>query len=515
VIGIRDVGHVRAAEEAAFRVVPAGDLMQRAAFALSVACARLLQGARGGVVGSRVVLLVGSGNNGGDALWAGAMLAGRGARVDALALGDAIHAEGAMALRGAGGRVHRWGLGDARQADLVWRADLAIDGILGIGGSGALHADAAALAALTADCGAIVVAVDVPSGVDADTGIVSGAAVSADVTVTFGAIKPGLVVAPGSLRSGAVQVIDIGLEFDAPASARIIEEIDVASWVAEPAPDSYKYRRGVVAVSAGSGLYPGAALLAASAARHGNVGMVRFLDRGDATARTVVSRYPDVVVDGSEPSAQPRVDAWACGPGFPGDATDALTVVAVLSTDLPVVLDAGALTVVADSVDVRRRLVERAERGLVTVLTPHEGEFERIVPGLLDRGLGRLAATRAAAAQLGAVVVLKGPGTVIAGPSGRAFVDVVGTADLGVAGSGDVLTGLMAAVLAGAWAEGRRDPDGLVEAVAAAVWLHGAAGRIAALRAPVTSTGISDALPCAIRLARFGEEFQDGTGQPC
>ncbi len=367
VIGIHDIARVRAAEEAAFRVVPTGALMQRAAFALSVACARLLRGARGAVVGSRVVLLVGSGNNGGDALWAGAMLARRGCHVDALALADTVHAEGAAALQRAGGRMHRWADGDERLADLVDRADLAVDGILGIGGSGALKADAASLVGLVAGSGAIVVAVDVPSGVDADSGLVTGACVAADVTVTFGALKPGLVVAPGSLRSGAVQLVDIGLEFDGPAVARIIEGLDVASWVAEPAPDAYKYRRGVVAVSAGSAQYPGAALLATSAARHGNAGMVRFLDRADGTAASVVSRYPDVVVDGSEPIGQPRVDAWACGPGFPGDQTDALTVAAVLATDLPVVLDAGALTVVAESPQVRHRIAERAEQGLVTV----------------------------------------------------------------------------------------------------------------------------------------------------
>ena len=514
-IGIHDIAGVRAAEEAAFRVAPSGALMQRAAFALSVACARLLRGARGAVVGSRVVLLVGSGNNGGDALWAGAMLARRGCHVDALALADTVHVEGAAALERAGGRVRRWVDGDERLAGLVDRADLAVDGILGIGGSGALRADAAGLVGLVAGSGAIVVAVDVPSGVDADSGLVAGACVAADVTVTFGAVKPGLVVAPGSLRSGAVQLVDIGLEFDGPPVAGIVEALDVASWVTEPAPDAYKYRRGVVAVSAGSAQYPGAALLATSAARHGNAGMVRFLDRADGTAASVVSRYPDVVVDGSEPIGQPRVDAWACGPGFPGDQTDALTVSAVLATDLPVVLDAGALTVVAESPQVRRRIAERAEQGIATVITPHEGEFERLLPGLLDRSSGRLAATVAAAAQLGAVVVLKGPGTIIAGPSGGAFVDVEGTADLGVAGSGDVLTGLLAAILAGAWAEGRRDPDELVEGAAAAVWLHGAAGRLAAGRAPVTSTDVSDALPGAIRLARFGRPSHGEGDGPC
>ena len=514
-ITVHGVAEVRSAEELAFQDVPEGDLMQRAAFALSVSCAGLLRAARGAVAGSRVVLLVGSGNNGGDALWAGAMLARRGCRVDALTLSERVHPDGARALTRAGGRIHRWDRADAALAVLVERADLSIDGILGIGGSGCLRPDAAELVALTGASGALVVAVDVPSGVDADTGVVSGPAVMADATLTFGALKPGLVVAPGSMRAGGVQVVDIGLVFGGAPTAYVMEGIDAAAWVGEPQPDSHKYRRGVVAVSAGSGQYPGAALLATSAARHGNVGMVRFLDRADGTAAGVVSRYPDTVVDGSDPSDQPRVDAWACGPGFPGDRVDEATVSAVLATRLPVVLDAGALSVVADSDDVRDRIFRRGQQAIVTVLTPHDGEFERILPGLLEKAPGRLGAARAAARELGCIIVLKGPGTIIAGPEGRVFVDVEGTVDLGTAGSGDVLTGLTAAVLAGAWVGGRREPGELVEAVAAAVWLHGAAGRIAALGAPVTATDIADAIPAAIRRARFGDPSVDRAGAPC
>jgi ADP-dependent NAD(P)H-hydrate dehydratase / NAD(P)H-hydrate epimerase len=177
---------------------------------------------------------------------------------------------------------------------------------------------------------------------------------------------------------------------------------------------------------------------------------------------------------------------------------------AVLEARVPVVLDAGALTVVAEDADVRAAIADRASRGLPTVLTPHEGEFERMQPGLLA-ALGRLDAARAAASALGAVIVLKGPGTVIVDPDGTAFVDTEGTADLGTAGSGDVLTGVVAAVLAGAWADGVRVPASLTEATAAAVWLHGRAGREAAVDAPVTAPDVAAAVPAAIRIAREGD----------
>jgi hydroxyethylthiazole kinase-like uncharacterized protein yjeF len=505
-IDVRRVAQLRAAEEAAFTKVAEGVLMQRAAHGLSVTIASLLREARGAVVGSSVALMVGSGNNGGDALWAGAMLARRGCRVDAFTVAHRWHAEGATALLRAGGHMHPWLPDAADLLAILSDADVVVDGLLGIGGAGGLRPDAESLVEVVSATDAFIVAVDVPSGVDADSGDVAGAAVDADVTVTFGAVKPGLLVAPGSMRCGSTVLIDIGLEFDGRADVRVLEAIDVAAWVAEPGADAYKYRRGVVGVSAGSVAYPGAALLAASAARHGNVGMTRFLDRGDANAATVLARFPEIVVDGTEPRNQPRVDAWACGPGFPGDHTDLNTVNAVLDAPVPVVLDAGALSILAESDHVQATVAERAAQALVTVITPHEGEFERIFPGLLDSAGGRLAAATLAASSLSAVVVLKGPGTLVASPDGSTFVDTEGTSDLGTAGSGDVLTGLIGAILAGAWAGGARTLAELHEAVAAAVWLHGRAGRIAALSGPVVAGGIAESLPAAVRFARYGEQ---------
>ena len=507
-IDVRTVAEVRAAEETAFAVTAEGTLMQRAATGLAVTVTSLLGQATGSVVGSRVLLLVGSGNNGGDALWAGAMLAQRGCRVDALTLGQRWHQQGAAALLRAGGRL--WSFGDADLAELVASADVVIDGILGIGGNGGLRDDAAVLVEEVASSEALVVAVDIPSGIDADTGTVAGAAVHADVTVTFGALKPGLVVAPGSLHCGATVLVDIGLEFTDEPAVRIIEALDVAGYVPEPAADAYKYRRGVVGVSAGSGAYPGAALLASGSARRANVGMPRFLDRSDGVSATVVTQFPDIVVDGTAPSAQSRIDAWACGPGFPGDQDDDVTVSAVLVSPVPVILDAGALSVVARSGEVRDAILKRSGSGRPTVLTPHEGEFERIWPGLLASSTGRLEAATKAAQDVAAIVVLKGPGTVVAAPDGSAFVDTEGTSDLGTAGSGDVLTGLVAGLLAGAWADGRRAMDDALEAVASAVWLHGRAGRIAAHGGPVVATDLIDALPEAIRVARFGDDAEYG-----
>ena len=193
-----DVATIRAAETALMASLPPGTLMDRASFGLAATAAQLLQR----VYGSRVVLLVGSGDNGGDALFAGALLARRGAIVSAVLLGSSAHVAGLAALRAAGGRVEG--------PDAVLGADLVLDGIVGIGGAGALR-EAAAEVVSSIPVESTVLAVDVPSGVDADTGVVAGAAVHAHVTVTFGTWKPGLLIDPGAQCAGAVEFVDIGL----------------------------------------------------------------------------------------------------------------------------------------------------------------------------------------------------------------------------------------------------------------------------------------------------------------
>src|SRR5450755_3304465 len=221
------VADVRAAESALMAQLPDGTLMQRAATGLASACARLL----GQVYGSRVVILAGTGDNGGDALYAGALLARRGAAVTAITTGPRAHAGGAAALLASGGRLS----GPQDAATLIDGADIIIDGILGIGGRGGLREPAAALAARAASARALVVAVDLPSGIDADTGEVAGAAVRADVTVTLGTWKPGLLIDPGATHAGIAELIDIGLAaYLAPASAAALQNADAAALLPRP-----------------------------------------------------------------------------------------------------------------------------------------------------------------------------------------------------------------------------------------------------------------------------------------
>ena len=199
------VRKVRAAEQALMAQLPPGALMQRAAAGLASVSAGLV----GKVPGSRVVVLAGSGDNGGDALFAGARLASRGAAVLAVTAGSRVHEQGAAALRAAGGRVAS--ADDDAVPAAIGAADLILDGLLGIGGRGGLREPQASLAGLAARSPAVVVAVDLPSGVDADTGVVEGSAIQADVTVTFGTLKPGLLIDPGAGHAGVVELIDIGL----------------------------------------------------------------------------------------------------------------------------------------------------------------------------------------------------------------------------------------------------------------------------------------------------------------
>lgn len=500
--GVYDVAAVRRAEESLMATLPAGTLMERAATGLADACATLLRETGTDVVGSHIVLLVGRGNNGGDTLYAGARLARRGAQVRAVCLSETWHEAGAAALRDAGGRL----VDPDRAEELVNAADLVLDGIVGIGGRGALRAEAARLANAATQSGALVVAVDIPSGVDADTGAVAdpAAVVDADATVTFGCLKPGLLLAPGRDHAGAVILVDIGLTETLPdARTRVLDADDLADAVPEPGADDYKYSRGVVGIAAGSAQYRGAAFMATGSARHGNVGMVHVLDRGDGLAAAIVDRFWDVVVSADAPSTVSRATAWTVGPGLGIDAGGAATLSAVLATEQPVVVDADALRMLRDD----GPWSALRARSAPTVITPHEGEFAALGYHL---GAGaqadRLGAARVAAADLGVVVVLKGPGTVIAAPSGLAYVDTWGGPELGTAGSGDVLAGLTGALLAGAVARGGcSDPDAAAHVAAAAVGLHGIAGRLAARDGrPVTAPDIIDALPAAIGGVRRG-----------
>ncbi|RZU43964.1 hydroxyethylthiazole kinase-like uncharacterized protein yjeF/hydroxyethylthiazole kinase-like uncharacterized protein yjeF [Streptomyces sp. BK022] len=463
---------VRAAERALMARLPEGTLMQRAAAGLAAASAEFL----GRVYGSRVVLLVGSGDNGGDALYAGARLRRRGAGVTAVLLTpDRAHEGGLAALRRAGGDV----IGPERALGAIERADLVVDGVVGIGGKGGLRPEAARLASAAERARAAIVAVDLPSGVDADTGEVSGSAVRADLTVTFGAYKPGLLIDPGREYAGTVRLVQIGLELPPEPVLQALQHEDVARLLPRPGAESDKYRRGVLGIAAGSARYPGAAVLAVSGALRGGAGAVRYVGpAGDA----VIARFPETLVSDQGPAHAGRVQAWVVGPGA-GD--DAATVAEVLRADVPVLLDADGLRL-ADRDLVRRRTAP-------TLMTPHAGEAAALLGVRREEvEAARLTSVRELAAAYRATVLLKGSTTLVADPGGGPVrVNPTGTGRLATAGSGDVLSGLAGSLLASHLSA--------VDAGSVAAYLHGLAGRLASRGAPITALDIAEHLPDAWR----------------
>lgn len=467
------VEDVRAAEEAVLAKAVPGELMRRAAFALAGHCARILtERGPGRVYGSRVVLLVGSGNNGADALLAGAELARRGARVHALLAGEA-HKEGLATFRAAGGRV----VSAVELAES--KVDLAVDGLVGIGGKGPLraqHAQLVEFAHKVRAAGGYVVAVDVPSGVLADTGEVQESAVTADETITFGCLKPGLVVTPGAWRAGVITVVDIGLQMESSPVAELIAAHEVAKIWPHPSPSDSKYSRGVVGIVAGSEKFPGAAQLAVGGALRGGAGFVRY---AGPCADAVLQRYPEVVC-GQKLTDLGRVQAWVVGPGIGDDAYPIVS--QILGTDLPAVLDADALTVFDDQLRDRVR-----RRPAPTILTPHEGEFRRMFGPI---SAGRIEAAVAAATDLKATLVLKGDRTIVAEPNAPVQVGPANARALATAGTGDVLAGLVGSLLA----TGLSPRD----AASAGVYVHAQAGIAAEQTGPVTASDVVQALRSTI-----------------
>jgi ADP-dependent NAD(P)H-hydrate dehydratase / NAD(P)H-hydrate epimerase len=461
-IDVHEVRHIRTAERYLMATLPDGALMQRAAAALAAQCARML----GGPYGARIALLVGGGDNGGDALYAGARLARRGACVEAvLAQPDRVHEGGLAALRESGGRV------SGHPVRAISTADIVFDGLLGIGGRGGLRGEAATLAELAHDRGGLVVAVDLPSGVEPDTGETPGPHVVADLTVTFGARKIALVVDPAAAAAGHLVDVDIGLApYLPPARTHVLEDSDVATLLPAPGRDAHKYTRGVVGVLAGSRQYAGAAVLAVGAAVRGGAGMVRY--PGEA-ADIVRARWPEVV------AAPGQVQAWVVGPGLGDDSARKRDVGGALAEGVPVVIDADGL----------RFLPARFHTP--ALLTPHAGELARMLDvDRTDVEARRLHYATAAARRWNAVVLLKGSTTLVVSPDGRMRANPTGTPALATAGTGDVLSGLAGSLLAGGL-----DP---FDAGSAAAWVHGQAGRIAAAAGGYPSaTDVLDALPRA------------------
>ncbi|MEO7261885.1 MAG: NAD(P)H-hydrate dehydratase [Jatrophihabitantaceae bacterium] len=459
--GAWPVSEIRDAEQRVLADLPDGALMARAARAVTVEAVGML----GFGYGARVVLLVGPGDNGGDALYAGAELSRRGVAVRAVLADPAkAHPGGLAALRAAGGR--QASLADAGPADLI------VDGLLGIGARGPVREAFVPLVRWSLNSIAPVLSVDIASGVDPDTGAVDGPAVRAATTVCMGALKAGLLVGQGRLHTGRLRLVDLGLGPQLPEPRLLrLERRDVRLPVAGPADD--KYTRGVAGVAAGSQAYPGAAQLCVGSARLGGVGGVRYA--GHAAAE-VVRRWPEVIVSDSVCEAG-RVQAWVVGPGL-GDTEQAVeSLRQVLAGEAAAVVDADGLNLLVE----RRELL--AGRSAPTVLTPHDREFERLFGEI---GPDRIGAALRAARDTGATVLLKGFATIVAEPSGRCYLNPVGAPALATAGSGDVLAGLIGSLLAVGLEPGL--------AAAAGAYLHAAAGVRAAAAGPVVAGDLLGAL---------------------
>ncbi len=508
---------VRAAEEPLLRAGPPGALMGHAAFALATEVMRQIRSRGARVPGTRVLVLAGGGNNGGDALHAAALLARRGAAVTAAVLTPAPHAEGASAARASGVRLvpidapaALGSLGAIAREAAVW-----IDGLAGIGVQGGLREPLAgavlALEALRRGLlrPPLVVAVDTPSGIGVDDGVVPGPVLAADLTVTMGACKPGLLLPPSDRLAGRVVVVDIGL---GPGLRDVVADVarltgdDVASLWPVPGAGAQKYTRGVLGLVAGSPRYPGAGVLAAAGASSAGLGMIRYLGDG-AVLAAVRSAHPEVV------GAPGRVQAWVLGPGIdpadrPATAGLAAALGSAFAEGLPTVLDAGALALLwPDHPDAVDGVLSPA-----VVLTPHAGELAQVLTargvtaddGPVERRHVEAAPARwarRAAVATGATVLLKGATTVVAAPTGPLYAQADATPWLATAGAGDVLAGVLGALLAGRSDDVRADAALAPRLAAAAALVHGRAARRAAgypSAGPIAAGDVARALPATV-----------------
>jgi NAD(P)H-hydrate epimerase len=430
---------------------PVEVLIERAGSAVAREALDLL----GGGYGRRVVVVAGKGNNGNDGRAAARRLRGRGVHVTVL---------------------------EAKSAPATLpNCDLVVDAAYGTGLRAAYDAPEAPPAAR-------VLAVDIPSGVDGATGEVRGRSMRADRTVTFAALKPGLLLHPGAGHCGEVRVADIGLDVSR-ARAHVVEDHDVAGWIPERPVDTHKWRAAVWVVAGSPGM-TGAAHLASAAAMRAGSGYVRLSTPGggdDPAAPTEVVRVPigrGLAVAQDEVA---RFGAMLVGPGLGRDDAIAAGVRDLVgSAPLPVVVDGDGLVALGTSaVDVIRA------RRHPTVLTPHDGEFAALGG---DRAPDRFAAVRALAARLGAIVLLKGPTTLVANPDGDVLVSTRGDERLATAGTGDVLAGIIAALVA------RGVPP--FEAAAAGAHLHGTAALLGPHEGLVASDLVA-LLPRAIARLRW------------
>jgi len=468
--------------------IPGATLMENAGRGAAEEIVRLLP--RNGR-GARVVVVCGKGGNGGDGFVVARRLKQRGARVAVwlAARPEEITGDPApklAALRRSGLRPVV--IDDQRSlAESLGEADLVVDALLGTGSQGAPRGTTAAAITAINESRRFVVALDIPSGLPADGGPPSGPAVRAEVTTTFAALKRGLVTGPGLDWTGRVAVVDIGIpdaEIRRGVTTFLLEASDVAAHVPRRRPSAHKGTYGRLLIVAGSVGKTGAAALAARAAMRSGAGLV--------TVATAASQQPIVATLVLEAMTEPvpetaarsvalkarevldeladARDAIAVGPGLGLDAeTQALA--RELAHDLrrPLVIDADALTALAGHLDTLRGAP--APR----CLTPHPGELARVLGrSVAEVERDRIETARACAATYGVHLVLKGAGTVIAGPDGGVFVNPTGNPGMASGGTGDVLTGILGALFA-------RGLDPLA-AIQTGVYLHGLAGDLAARR---------------------------------
>lgn len=482
--------------EAEARSVAAGgasyDLMLRAGEAAANAARHLVP------EGARILVLCGPGNNGGDGYVVARTLSAWGFQVEVAAL--AASREGSYAARAAA----EWSglVGDAGACNPA-AADLIVDALFGIGLWRDLAGDAAIVIERVNAAGKPVLAVDIASGVDSDSGQVRGVAIRAATTVTFAARKPGHLLYPGRVRRGRIEVADIGVPVEGVPPGEAVFANAPALWrvyLGHPAADGHKYDRGHALVVSGGPGHTGAARLAARGALRAGAGLVsvvtsaRALGVNAAHLTAIMLQVCDEPDELSDLLGDERYNALALGPALGVGEATRNWVAAALEADRATVLDADALTSFAGQAPALAALIEPGRANPV-VITPHEGEFGRLFSGnapetgSIKSAPSKLERARAAARFLGAVVVLKGPDTVIAAPDGRAAINENGSPYLATAGSGDVLGGIIAGLMA------QHMPG--FEAACAAVWMHGDAG--ARFGPGLIAEDIPDLLPAVLR----------------
>ncbi|WP_020178889.1 bifunctional ADP-dependent NAD(P)H-hydrate dehydratase/NAD(P)H-hydrate epimerase [Methylopila sp. M107] len=469
--------------------VPGTRLMENAGAAVADAVSRHWRDSR------RVLVLAGPGNNGGDGFVAARLLAetGREVRVALLGDRDALQGDaGAAAARWDGPTV------EIAAAPLDW-AEVIVDALFGAGLSRPLDSRGAALVSAANTSGKPILAVDVPSGLDGGTGKPLGfACIRATKTVTFVRLKPGHVLLPGRALCGEVTLADIG----APESA--VAAAPVQAWLNRPALwreafpelrlDGHKYSRGHVAVWSGGLLATGASRLAAMAALRAGAGAVTLVGARPALkihaahVTAIMLREADDRAGWAPFLCERKIGAWVFGPGAGTDDAARAILDQGFSAGGHAVLDADVFSIFAGRPEELAAAIE--DGGGEAVLTPHEGEFARLMGDRVRPDDSKLDRARAAAALTGSVVVLKGPDTVVAAPDGRASIADNAPAYLATAGAGDVLAGICAGLLA------QGMPS--FEAASAAVWLHGEAAR--AVGRGLVADDLPVALPSVLRL---------------